>query len=75
MLLTLLGNLGMFGGNVPPPTPPAPPPVNIAEGGAYNGRRYSSDEQYLLDREREYRIREEDEMLIQILKIWAKKCQ
>lgn len=65
-------NLGMFGGNVPPPpTPPAPQqPINIAQGGS--GRKYNSEEQYLLDREREYRITEEDERLIEILKIWMK---
>jgi hypothetical protein len=68
MLLTIMSNVGMFGGNVPAPPTTIPPTPIAVEGGGYT-KRY--------DKEKENRkILEEDDWLIPlIIEKILKECQ
>ena len=69
MLLTLLGNLGMFGGNVPPPNPPFTPSYNETSGGG--GMSYKSENELLL-KKRNKRILEEEFEVMSICETFLK---
>lgn len=66
LLISLMGNLGMFGGNIPPI-----PVDTIHSGGKSN---FESDRNDLDREKRKKRILQDDNEILSILKIWV-QCQ
>ena len=68
MLLTLMMNLKMFGGNVPP-IPPTP-----SGGGGGGSSQHEVNYEYERQRERRKRLMQEDDLIMNVCKIFL-ECQ
>lgn len=66
-------NLGMAGGTpiIPPPIPPINPGGTFVGGGTVSNRRLSLYEEHkILDDERKHRLKIEDDLIFNFIKIW-----